>query len=694
MTSRAPIPHAGRAIAIYLGTLAVFFAASYFTGARVWGVAAWGYFPVWMRLTGLAAGVAVGFAALLFARSSLASTAGGPIGAPARPYWPLYIGIPLVWGGLCYLLRTQAHFLGDGAFQLALLAGDQPLFRARSFGTMALCVALKRYFGSGDQAALNIYRTVAISAGVLFSATAIAVAHELFDSLGRRLLFILGMLSAGFALLFFGYVENYAYFCLSVAFFTCAGFLIGEGKLRRAWILLPLALSVFFHILGLVLVPAAIYILICDSRLARAFARGSTPVRGAIVIVVVVTAVLLFAYLYRTSYYFRFAFVPLFPGRLVVEGYTLFAGKHLLDWLNLQVMLLPGVCVLVAGGWRSMREASRKPAIRFGLILLASAALATFMLDPKIGMPRDWDLFAFTGIPAAALAYLVVLGDRERSPSAILSAALAVALGFLLLLPRAAVGHAPARAIEQMEDYARLDVRKNRTGVYALAGYLLNEGYVSAYARVRAFQDSIYVEDSLSARAGELVRRQRYKEVRPLAQQLIAVNPQMFSGWLYLGRVYNTEGRYDSARVALSIADGLNPQSTGVLNELGLAYYYGGDKNKAEKIWLQSLALDPTQFAPHYSLARVYRDRGDNERYVEQLRAAAMHGDAPAGVSLELADYYLGRREFQSAKGAIQRALSLGADSTAIHALDRKYPGLVDWKVFSAPADSTGNQPR
>jgi tetratricopeptide (TPR) repeat protein len=197
---------------------------------------------------------------------------------------------------------------------------------------------------------------------------------------------------------------------------------------------------------------------------------------------------------------------------------------------------------------------------------------------------------------------------------------------------------------------------------------------------VRAFRDSVYVEDRLSAQAGELVRLQRYDELRGLAAQLIAVNPQQFSGWMYLGRAYNTQGRYDSAQVALSIADGLNPGSPGVLNELGLACYHGGDKKRAENVWLKSLAIDRGQFPPHYSLARIYREWGDNARYIEHLRAAATHDEAPAQVSLELADYYLGRREFEPAKAAIYRALALNADSAAVRALRNKYPGLIDWK--------------
>jgi cytochrome c-type biogenesis protein CcmH/NrfG len=659
-------------------TLGVLLVASFFTGVRVWGAAAWGYFPLSVRVALLTVGVVIAAAAYYATRS--ASKSASLEGELARPNWSVYIGIPVAWGLLCYWLSAQAHFLGDGYLQLATLAGDQPLVRGRSFGAMFLNVGLKKFFGTGDQAALDIYRTVAIAAGVMFAAGTVAAAHPLFAGLRERLLFTLGMLTGGFALLFFGYVENYAFFCLSVALFTYAGFLIGEGKLSRGWIVVPFALAVFFHVLGMVLVPALLYILVRDSRLWRSFARWPLALRGAILAPLLAAAVALFAYLYHTSYYFRFAFVPLFPGRLVVEGYTLFSAKHILDWLNLVIMLLPGIAVLAAAGWGSLRKSMRQAGVRFALILSASGALVTFLLDPKIGMPRDWDLFAFAGIPLAALAYLVLLRDHDRSRAATYPAVLAIALGALLLFPRAGILHTPERAIAQMEDYAHLDVRRNRTGVYAFAQYLLKEGYVSVYPRVRAFQDSVYVEDRLSAQAGELVRRQRYAEVRGLAQQLIAVNPQMFSGWMYLGRVYNTEGRYDSARVALSIADGLNPESPGVLNELGLAYYHGGDKDKAEKLWRKSLALNSAQFAPHYSLARVYHDRGDNERYIEELRIAATHSDAPAKVSLELADYYLGRRELESAKAAIYRALSLGADSTAVRALDRKYPGLVDWK--------------
>ena len=68
---------------------------------------------------------------------------------------------------------------------------------------------------------------------------------------------------------------------------------------------------------------------------------------------------------------------------------------------------------------------------------------------------------------------------------------------------------------------------------------------------------------------------------------------------------------------ALETADGLNPFSAPTLSSLGLAYFYTGHLDKAEKSWRKASALDTAQFEPVMALARLYRAKGNRARYIE-----------------------------------------------------------------------------
>ena len=50
-------------------------------------------------------------------------------------------------------------------------------------------------------------------------------------------------------------------------------------------------------------------------------------------------------------------------------------------------------------------------------IMLVCCLGAVFVLDPKLGMPRDWDLFSFAGVPFVVLCYcLLFMTKRPMQP--------------------------------------------------------------------------------------------------------------------------------------------------------------------------------------------------------------------------------------------------------------------------------------
>ena len=81
-------------------------------------------------------------------------------------------------------------------------------------------------------------------------------------------------------------------------------------------------------------------------------------------------------------------------------------------------MLLPGVGILLLVLVRlDIRKLWLSREIRFLSIATALCLGTVFVLGHGLGMPRDWDLFAFSGVPLVVLAFHVMISSRNRLKS-------------------------------------------------------------------------------------------------------------------------------------------------------------------------------------------------------------------------------------------------------------------------------------
>ncbi|PWB71390.1 hypothetical protein C3F09_07955, partial [candidate division GN15 bacterium] len=391
-------------------TLLLFFVSSFFPSARVWGLSVWGHLPVYVPILLTIAGVAI-VALERYWSHRQKSGETGPSNESAGRYVLYSALIVCVFAALIYFLRGRTHFLGDGDSLLAELAKPQPLIKPRETGSGLVLVWMKGFIGGDPQAAsLLAYQAVSIVSGILFALIAAIGSGLLFPRLGERLLMLTGLLFGGYALMFFGYVENYAPLAVGILLFGVLGLLIAENRANKWLILIPLALTCFFHILGTLLIPAALYLLAAHTKLAARISRASRANKSLVVGTIVVLGLVAFGYLYQTDYYFRFAFVPILPDRFSIKGYTLFSIAHIADVINLLFLLVPGFLVSFAlFRTQPLKMLFGTRSARFLLLTAVSTLLAVCVLDPKLGMPRDWDLFSLPAIPVTLLAMWLML---------------------------------------------------------------------------------------------------------------------------------------------------------------------------------------------------------------------------------------------------------------------------------------------
>ncbi len=613
--------------------------ACFFPDARLWGINFGIYFSGLLFV-----GILVGLA--LFAGAMLYLTRKDPNEAMDRQdakgfLFPAGL-MAVILTASFWILPGATHFLGDGYQLLARLSSGAAPVKEWEIGAMKLEDAIFSLLsGDPNDRAFMAFRLISLVSGILFLAALVIASVKLFSRNIERLLFFVGMATGGYMLLFFGYVENYPVFVLAVLAFCLVGLLIVKGMISRWWILLPFIVAQAFHVFGVTLIPALIYLLVRQTRIGHIVGRVSIRNRALIISAILTVGIGVYFYLCSHDLLFRFAVLPLAPDRLTIRGDTLFSGPRLLDLANFLLLLIPGLPLLVFTLWQSRTGKSRhRPEVAFLTILTFCAWGAVFVFNPKLGLPRDWDLFSFAGIPLAMLLFYGILSTYRKQQIAIRSIGLAVLLALFALSLRVAIHSTAALGLEQFKSYARLDMTKNKNTRATMIGYYVDHGDSLIAMQERVKYDHDYPETVLGEQSKAMIDSNRFAQAIPLCRQEIALNPVYSDAYSNLGICYLAQGYIDSAVILCSIADALNPNSAVNLNNLGTAYIRKGDYKKAAKTLLRSLELDSTLPNAKINLAVAYVALGELDKSFQYLKSVAVTPEVPVKLYQMLASAY------------------------------------------------------
>ena len=651
-------------------TLLCFAVVAWLPDTRLWGLAAWTYRPWWVPV-GL---LAIGVIAIFRVRRAMATARDG---TDNRRYYLLSAEIALTFGILLYLLRSRAHFLGDGYQILANLAAESPFVKPTDLGEMLIHLWLKPLFGDGEAGALMIYQAISFASGLLFFGIAVIASARVFQHNLKRLLFVLGLISGGYSLLFFGYVEHYSMFAVSVLAFVLFGLMIGRGQMTRWWILAPLAVAIFLHGLGIVLVPAAAVALISRTAFGRNSARFVRTYLWVVVATGLIMAAALYLALYNFGYQTRFLLVPVLSDMFTVEGYTLFSADHLADILNLLIILVPGLLVFLV--WLVVKhpgDRQRNGGLAFLLTVIVSALGVVFVLDPRLGMPRDWDLLSFAGIPLTVLVHYLFLRREGIHHSRLVLSGTVITLSLLSLIPRAIQQASPETAAAQFIDYIKLDTTRNRNASKFLPRYYESVGDMATAESVDEWRRSLYPQTALNDSAMSRTAVGEYRQAAGLLWQAVTIDPTYWDAWTNLGQNYWYLKKADSALILFDIAAGWNPYNASIAQNAAAVNFNIGNLDEAERLSLKALNLEPERLESLVALAVLSRRVSRTQDYFDYPVRIAAHPEVPMVYLRELGDQYLAKGRFDEAADVYRRALTGGLDTAIVCDRLEKYPAL------------------
>ncbi len=663
---------------VYYLLLGVLWVSAFLPEARLWGINWYRYFG-WPGLTVLLVG---GLAAPWVIDRWLSRSAPerAENGRDCRYLaGALATIIFFVLGSVLLVGRT--HFLGDGYQVLGKIQAGAEVIKPWDSAVWMVQTAMYRMVGGAD--ALLSLRAISIGSGILMLTAVAFAARRMFETNSARMFLMLSLGTGGYMLLFFGYVENYPLFVLCVTVFCLTGLMAYRAGWSLWSILVPLIPAMLLHPLGVSLLPGAAYSLGRGTRLGRWLDGRSRVVKWTLILAGSAIVLLAVAQVWRTNLFFRFSLVPPVADQFTVEGYTLFSMNHVFDYANLILMLCPGLpLALVMFTRLPVRKVFKRPEYRFLGLCLASAMIAVGLFNPRLGMPRDWDLFAFVGVPLLLLSSLIILEQWDRR-EARTGGWLMVVLGLLVLGPRAVSQAIPDVSIAVFDHFAELDVIKSRNGRFLLQEYLKKHDRMSEHARRARVNTLVLPYESLSEEARMLGEQGHLAEAASGFRRAIVLDPTYHYAWSNLGVVYSWLEQYDSALICLHIADGLNPYSFSNNMKLAGTYSRAGDDLRAETHWHKAARLMPGDLESRYYLLQLYRKQ---ERWTE-LDTLTVDVASRDSLSLEILEPII-RRQLElgdaiAGHANCRQALELGLDTAEIVNLQREFPQLhlidPDW---------------
>ncbi len=373
----------------------------------------------------------------------------------------LWLILVIMSGCFFWFLRPSAFFTGDSYAAVTNVSNDLPIiYKWTETGAiwvagMVASIIPAEGIAKGDLA----YNSIAVVSGMVTIAFFGLISRYLSDSPSSRLAAFLLMLTGGWIILFFGYTENYPIlwpFATATIYF---GLRYLEGHRMLITMLLCWVIGVVLHLQMLFFLPA-ITMVIAE----RYMINATSGRRKTIIGIVSIATIAVFGagiWLSFTRPRLREYMLPLFTGRPPDWDYTLLSLPHLGDIVNLLFYVLPLWPVLFLLGDKRPAVTSQR---RFFLWLSLGGFMFLLLIDPKLGMARDWDLFALT-ILGPALLLITMFLSRIQAHTVL---PILIFAAVLLVMPSVATLLTVRSSVDQFKHYLALDLPRARTGMILL----------------------------------------------------------------------------------------------------------------------------------------------------------------------------------------------------------------------------------
>ncbi len=546
-----------------------------------WGVHYFAFYDFPISLIALIAAV------LLFigrVQSKLISGLAGLVRSVARfPVIFVIVILTCIWVAALMFFDERVHLLGDSSLIIRLTPNVPTIEDATAnFRNQPLTYFLLRTFqsiiGGGDVVEIvHLYTVVDIAAGIVFLLMIIGFTHFLKISMLDKTLIAFLLIFHADTQFFFGYVENYVFLYVAIIAYLMSGWLAFERNIHVIVPCVCMAIMIGLHLGSVIFVPSLLPLFIPFWRKHR--------LRSAITIVVVCLAS--FVLLQFTGYDVGALqqrmlsavdndILPLATPPFGIPN-GIFSGLHIIDWSNAVLHIAVLECIMIVVLLIALRKTIewRSPLVLFLLMTSACGLLFTIVMNPALGMARDWDLFANFFVPLRfLLVYLIIRIIHEHHVRRVIM--MIAGITFLHWAAWIGVNASEERHLRRAEMLTTPQLSGTFPKIYyEHLGATFHQQ--KDYERSKRWYEAYFAVDSN--------------------------NPRIIGN---LAEAYSRIGDEEKKFAMLKRSTDLHNPNPGVYSNLAAEYRRRGDTTTAIQQLQKALALDSTYSIAHANLALIY----------------------------------------------------------------------------------------
>jgi len=633
-------------MALLIVLLIVRFAALLYPDARIWSLNQLVFLPdsfiVIFSILAAAALVSIFIRPVMRFSDSFVSAANNAFFESGRKYYHRLI-FTVISGVIFIIFAAPTHFLGDGYALIANLGSDAGMFHKWSERWITLLLSnIQALIGpKNPQTAKTAFQIVSVFSGVVTVWFYFLIANIISDDKYKKIFALTVMYLSPVLLLFFGYVENYPLLWAPLTGFVY----FGLKRARTGRGLVPagifLALGIGIHLQMAVLFPAFLFLILCRGR-GHDFYQKAKIILWIVAGIAVIAILFLFIRKYNADLYFRNIFLPLFEGKDNYPEYFLLGWKHLTDMGNQLLLLSPLLPVLILFSYRKLSHIIKSSEAFFLMTVALFSLIFLLIIDPKLSMPRDWDLFSFAAF-GLNLMFIYMMGHsaaavvRRIFPSILLYLVVAV-LPFLL------VNLNTGRSIAFCDYIIELDRPKSMSSIVVLRDYYRNIGDREGVQRARLMIDRYFPNEKRMDQAFAALDKGNIELAETLMQSIRPDNNSpIYHNLVSLLNLYqgNNEKALEESKIALQLrqydpllmcnhaiilaamerheealetlkrAYTLNNSSRVVVEGLATVYMELGIPDSVRHYGLRLMEIDSTATVGYFMIAKSYARSGD-----------------------------------------------------------------------------------
>ncbi len=365
-------------------------------------------------------------------------------------------------GVLFWVLRSQQTLLGDAVPLMIDRPGGKSFHPRQPFAMwlqQQLYQLIGPWFDDGARHAQEVagdcVAVGSVVAGVLFVFVAFGLGRTLGRGRSRSISWLIAVvvMTQGYAVLFFGYIENYTYQILAIAIYVLTALLYLKKRLPLAVAALALVVASGVHLSSISLLPSFVYLLVIGFR------NPGGRKDATVAVVASIAGVLALDHLLR-SMSPEFTLWTGIGKILHIAGSSqgggsgltyMFSAAHARDFLSEHILIGPLAAFLFVPalliGARNARIRRTPQVVFVSLAAITFLAGSWASSEPLLGYARDWDLFAAAGVTYTIAGLLILV--RSVADGGMLRRLLvfATVLSLVQLVPWVWINHSEERSI-------------------------------------------------------------------------------------------------------------------------------------------------------------------------------------------------------------------------------------------------------